>query len=106
MNSPLTHYSLRTATPEPIAHPTALLLRPPLQMLPPSELSQIGFTLAAYPFATLNPAIVAMREALRALGSETEDAIATRARFGLPFAELQRVVGFPQYYEQEARYKD
>jgi 2-methylisocitrate lyase-like PEP mutase family enzyme len=74
-------------------------------MLPPSELSQLGFTLAAYPFATLNPAIVAMREALRALRSEAEDATATRARLGLPFAELQRVVGFPEYHKQEARYK-
>jgi 2-methylisocitrate lyase-like PEP mutase family enzyme len=75
-------------------------------MLPPSELSQIGFTLTAYPFATLNPAIVAMQQSLRALASETEDASATRARFGLPFEELQRVVGFPHYYEQEARYKN
>jgi len=74
-------------------------------LLPPAELEQIGFALAAYPFATLNPAIVAMRASLRALGAEGEEARATRERFALGFPELQRVVGFPQYYAEEARYK-
>lgn len=73
-------------------------------MLPPAELEEIGFTLAAYPFATLNPAIVAMRASLRALTSESAEARATHERFALPFEELQRVVGFDRYFAEEARY--
>eukprot|EP00967_Tisochrysis_lutea_P099237 scaffold147278_cov35-Tisochrysis_lutea.AAC.2 len=75
------------------------------QILSPAELERIGFTLAAYPFATLNPAIVGMRASLHALKSDGVEARATREQFGLPFEELQRLVGFPQYYEEESRYK-
>lgn len=74
-------------------------------ILSPAELERIGFTLAAYPFATLNPAIVGMRASLHALKSDGVEARATREQFGLPFEELQRLVGFPQYYEEESRYK-
>ena len=67
--------------------------------LPPEELETIGFSLAAYPLTLLNASIFGMRGALSAL--KTGDP----SPFPLGFDELQRVVGFPEYYDAEVRYK-
>ena len=67
-----------------------------------SELEAIGFSLAAYPLDLLNASIVGMRRALTSLAQEGKPP----ADVTLPFEELQRVVGFPEYYDEAARYSD
>ena len=69
--------------------------------LPPAELASIGFSLAAYPLDLINASIAGMRRTLTALHAGERPA----ANDSLPFEELQRVVGFPEYYDEEARYK-
>lgn len=56
---------------------------------------------AAYPLDLLNASIVGMRLALDALRQTG----APPPAHSLPFAELQRVVGFDDYYAEEARYR-
>lgn len=68
-------------------------------VLPPLELDKIGFKLAAYPLDLLNASIVAQQRALEALAAGTTPVDT------LPFADLQRVVGFPEYYAEEERYR-
>ena len=70
--------------------------------LPPSELEAMGFKLAAYPIDLLNASIVGMREALVGLREHGR----SPAHLTLPLEELQAVVGFPEYYEESARYSD
>ena len=70
-------------------------------VLPPAELEEIGFKLAAYPLDLLNASILAQRralEGLRATGLPPKEDT-------LPFAELQAAVGFPKYYEEEEKYR-
>ncbi|AUX20229.1 carboxyvinyl-carboxyphosphonate phosphorylmutase [Sorangium cellulosum] len=67
-------------------------------VLPPAELEAIGYKIAAYPLTLLSVAAAAMRDALAALrAGEHPD---PRMRF----EALQAVVGFPEYYAEEARY--
>ena len=70
-------------------------------MLPPEELAEIGFKLAAYPLDLLNASILAQRRVLASLAATgrppEQDTMA--------FSELQAAVGFPEYYEEEQRYK-
>lgn len=70
--------------------------------LPPDELEEIGFKLAAYPLDLLNASIAGMRRALDALAHHRRPDAAD----SLEFADLQSAVGFPEYYEQEARYRE
>ena len=70
-------------------------------VLPPSELEKLGFNLAAYPLDLLNASIAGMQRALGAIDAHERPSAADT----LDFAELQRVTGWPEYYEQEARYK-
>jgi 2-methylisocitrate lyase-like PEP mutase family enzyme len=67
-------------------------------MLSPERLAEIGFKIAAYPLTLLSASIRAMQNALAALhqGRPAEGL--------LSFEELRRVVGFEQYYAEEARY--
>jgi 2-methylisocitrate lyase-like PEP mutase family enzyme len=67
--------------------------------LPPSDLEAIGYRIAAYPLTLLNASVAAMQAALRALG--TGHSIEGL----LPFPELQRVVGFDVYDEEQRRYQ-
>jgi 2-methylisocitrate lyase-like PEP mutase family enzyme len=63
-----------------------------------ARLEAIGYKIAVYPLALLSAAIKAMREALeRIRQGETADV--------LDFADLQAVVGFPEYYAGEERYR-
>lgn len=66
-------------------------------LLPPAELEEMGFKIAAYPFALLNASIAGMKRALEELkrGESPEN---------LSFKELQDIVGFTKYFEEEGRY--
>lgn len=69
-------------------------------VLPPSELEALGFDICAYPLSLLGVSVRAMEEALLGL---------KQGRVPQPpqmptFTELQEVLGFPDYWEEEARY--
>jgi 2-methylisocitrate lyase-like PEP mutase family enzyme len=66
-------------------------------ILPPATLEAIGYTIAVYPLTLLNVAIRAMREALRAVRAGAPAEV-------MDFEALKEAVGFPAYYEEEARY--
>lgn len=70
-------------------------------ILPPQELYDIGYSIAAYPLTLFSASVKAQEEALKKLKqgrpSEVEPLIKT-------FQELQDVVGFSEYYELEDKY--
>ena len=68
-------------------------------LLAPAQLEAIGYAIAVYPLTLLNVSIQAMRAALASLRQ------GNRAAAAMDFEELKRVVGFPDYYAEEARYK-
>src|SRR5215467_6702025 len=70
-------------------------------VLPPKALQQIGYKLTLYPVALLTSAIAAMQTALAALRPESGNSLPP----GISFAELQKVVGFPEYWTQETKYQ-
>jgi 2-methylisocitrate lyase-like PEP mutase family enzyme len=70
-------------------------------IVPPPQLQAIGYKLALYPVMLMSSAVAAMQAALAALRPETNAELPP----GISFAELQRVVGFPDYWEREGRYK-
>lgn len=70
-------------------------------ILPPQELQNIGYKLALYPVMLMSTAIAAMQAALAALRPESKKAFPP----SVSFAQLQEVVGFPDYWERETRYK-
>ena len=63
-------------------------------VLPPKELQQIGYKLALYPVALLTSAITAMQTTLVALSPESGKSLPP----SISFAELQKVVDFPDYW--------
>lgn len=69
-------------------------------ILPPDELQQMGYTIAAYPLTLLSASIKTMQESLQLIkdGKPTFDKI-------LSFAETKDVVGFTKYAKEEDRYK-
>jgi len=69
-------------------------------ILPPAQLENVGFKLAAYPLVLLSAAIAAMQDALAALRPGTSAAPPA----GVPFQDLQQIVGFPDYWKRETRY--
>ena len=70
-------------------------------ILPPARLEAIGYKLALYPVMLLSAAVAAMQATLAALkpgaGAPMPPAVS--------FAELQSVVGFPDYWQREEHYK-
>ncbi|KAG7674916.1 putative 2,3-dimethylmalate lyase [Nannochloris sp. 'desiccata'] len=69
-------------------------------ILTPEELEQMGFKLCAYPLSLLGVSINAMRSALSGL-KQGKVPVAPQ----MPsFQELQAAVGFPEYFEEEAKY--
>ena len=70
-------------------------------VLPPKALQQIGYKLALYPVALLTSAIAAMQTTLAALRPESGNSLPP----SISFAELQKVVGFPEYWTQETKYQ-
>lgn len=67
-------------------------------VLPPAELAAIGYKIAVYPLTQLSVAIKAMRAALQAIKAGTKPEV-------MDFEDLKTVVGFPEYYAAEDRYR-
>lgn len=67
--------------------------------LPPEELEQIGFQIAAYPLTLMSAAMKAMNEALALLkqGKPCDDLL-------LDFKTLRSQIGFDEYYDESSRY--
>jgi 2-methylisocitrate lyase-like PEP mutase family enzyme len=65
----------------------------------PARLGEIGYRIVAYPLTLLNAAMRAMTESLAEMkaGRHPSERL-------LDFAELRRIVGFEDYYAEEARY--
>jgi 2-methylisocitrate lyase-like PEP mutase family enzyme len=70
-------------------------------VLPPQKLQEIGYKLAVYPVMLLSSAIAAMQAALAALRPESN----LPRPAAVSFAELQGVVGFPDYWQRETKYQ-
>jgi 2-methylisocitrate lyase-like PEP mutase family enzyme len=70
-------------------------------ILPPTKLQEVGYKLALYPVMLLSSAAAAMQATLDALkpGSKAAPPPA------ISFTDLQRVVGFPDYWSREAKYQ-
>ena len=70
-------------------------------VLAPDQLHKLGYKLALYPVMLLSSSIAAMQATLKGLwpGSKTPQPPA------IPFADLQGVVGFPDYWSRETRYQ-
>ncbi len=67
-------------------------------ILPPDELNDIGFKIAAYPLTLLLAVLPAIEKALTALkNGKTPPEMAS-------FEQLKEVVGFHKYYQEEQRY--
>jgi 2-methylisocitrate lyase-like PEP mutase family enzyme len=64
-------------------------------ILPPADLNEIGFSIAAYPITLLSAAMKAMNAALACIaeGEPTEHHI-------LNFADLRKQIGFDDYHEK------
>jgi 2-methylisocitrate lyase-like PEP mutase family enzyme len=68
-------------------------------LLSPATLEAIGYKIAVYPLTLLNVSIQAMRAALADL------ARGRPAAGAMDFESLKAAVGFPDYYAEEARYR-
>jgi 2-methylisocitrate lyase-like PEP mutase family enzyme len=66
-------------------------------LLPHARLEEIGYKIAVYPLTLLNVSIRAMRDALQELRGGRP------ASAAMDFEQLKNAVGFPAYYEEEAR---
>lgn len=68
-------------------------------LLPPAQLQDIGYAVAAYPLTLLSASMRAMQDALAAMkdGRHPDDRL-------LAFDELRRLVGFEDYDAEAARY--
>ena len=68
-------------------------------ILPPTRLAEIGYAIVACPLTLLSSAVSSMQAALDALGEgRTPEGL-------LSFEALREVVGFPEYDEEQARYR-
>jgi len=70
-------------------------------ILPPAKLQEIGYKLALYPVMLLSAAVAAMQATLAAL-KPGSTALQPPC---ISFTELQSLVGFPDYWKREERYK-
>lgn len=66
-------------------------------LLPPAELKDLGFKIAAYPLTLLSASIHAMQNSLDIL---------KKGQYPnhISFSDLQHIVGFNEYYSEEERY--
>jgi 2-methylisocitrate lyase-like PEP mutase family enzyme len=69
-------------------------------VLPPEELRRIGYSIAAYPLTLLQSIITAIESSLRQLAEGRHPTHLNN------FEYVREVVGFPRYYDEEARYAD
>jgi 2-methylisocitrate lyase-like PEP mutase family enzyme len=70
-------------------------------ILPRSQLQKIGYRLALYPVLSLSSAIAGMQTGLAALKNDDNATAPPTITFG----ELQKVVGFPDYWRRDALYR-
>jgi len=70
-------------------------------VLPPARLQEVGYKFALYPVMLLSSAIAAMQATLAALQPGSKAA----APPAVSFNDLQAVVGFPDYWNREAKYQ-
>ena len=70
-------------------------------ILPPQDLQSVGYKLALYPVVLMSSAITAVQAALAALKPNAKAPLPP----SISFSELQQLVGFPDYWERETRYK-
>lgn len=70
-------------------------------IVPAAELTRIGYKLAVYPVMLLSAAISAMQATLEALRPDGTAAMPP----AVGFDDLQKIVGFPEYWDREAAYK-
>ena len=69
--------------------------------VPISRLEKLGFNLAIYPVVTMKSAIVAIRETLNQIKNSPDQ------RPGgdeIAFEDVKTLVGFPEYFDMEAKY--
>jgi 2-methylisocitrate lyase-like PEP mutase family enzyme len=71
-------------------------------ILPPKGLQDVGYKLALYPVALMTSAVAAMQSTLTAL---RQPDVGKNSPPSISFLELQKLVGFPDYWERETRYK-
>jgi 2-methylisocitrate lyase-like PEP mutase family enzyme len=69
-------------------------------ILPLRNLQEAGYKLALYPVMLLSSGIAAMQASLAALRPESN----LPSPAAVTFAELQRIVGFPDYWQRETKY--
>ncbi len=67
--------------------------------LSPKELEDIGYKIAIWPVATMLSAIKAMQDTLQQIKAGEQN-----LQSRITFQELQAIVGFPEYYEDEKHY--
>mmetsp|Transcript_816 Transcript_816/g.2358 ORF Transcript_816/g.2358 Transcript_816/m.2358 type:complete len:160 (-) Transcript_816:1978-2457(-) len=84
----------------PGPHLANMLERGKTPVLPPKELGELGFRVAAYPLTLISAAVKAMEDALELLkkGEDVQPLLKD-------FPDLMTIVGFDDYYELEKRYK-
>jgi 2-methylisocitrate lyase-like PEP mutase family enzyme len=70
-------------------------------ILPAEQLQEIGYKLAVYPVMLLSASITAMQGVLAAL----RPGASTPLPPSISFSELQKVVGFPDYWARETQYQ-
>jgi 2-methylisocitrate lyase-like PEP mutase family enzyme len=70
-------------------------------ILPPEQLQRIGYKLALYPVTLLSSSIAAMQGTLATL----RPGAAAVPPPAVSFTDLQKVVGFPDYWDRETRYR-
>lgn len=70
-------------------------------ILPPAQLQQIGYSIAAYPLTLLSSAIKAQEMALQALKEGDPKRVQALLK---SFDELKDIVGFTKYYDLEEKY--
>lgn len=70
-------------------------------ILPPAQLLDMGFSIAAYPLTLLSASVKAQEAALEKLRQGDPNQVRPLLK---SFAELRDVVGFNEYYELEDKY--
>lgn len=72
-------------------------------ILPPAQLFDMGYSIAAYPLTLLSASVKAQEEALEKLREGDPKKVEPLLK---SFAELRDVVGFNEYYDLEDKYSE
>lgn len=71
-------------------------------ILPPDQLFQMGFSIAAYPLTLISASVKAQEVALEKLRNGVPSEVKPLLK---TFEQLRDVVGFPEYYDLEEKYR-